>query len=354
MPITIDNLQDLLNTTLEDIEPNKVTDIATDLQDYTAARRMMTKPMKGKTGDKCRIDLIFKGDGNASATGPYAVDNTNVVDGTKVGYVPWRGNKTSMAIDLDEIAVNSGGEQILDMIKVRRYQRNISMTELFEGQFWDGPSSSSDNVTPFGLLNYWLDYDATTGFNGGNHTNFSSGPAEIDCSDSNYSGWQHYTANYAAVTNADLVAKMRRALKATKFKGIPNAPIKDHAMGDHKHGIYTTVDVQDTLENIARSQNDNLKNEMAMFQENVVIKRIPIEAVWYLQENHSTSSPVIGIDWTTFGVQPLKGRWEVESKFKPKANQHTVLESFLDYRFNVICRDRRRQFLIAKSDPMDD
>ena len=352
MAIWADDITDLTNATLENLGENKITDIATTEVDYPACRTLLKKNKVSQSGGTSnKFNLIYQGDGNTKTTSMFGVDNIDHVDGTLKGDVPWRGVTTGMSYDVDEESINQGPREIFNFIKSKRYMRDISFVEAMEGYFWDGPSSSTDSLTPFGLLNYWLDYDASTGFNGGNHTNFSGGPAGIDCA--TYSRWQHYTANYAAVSDSDLITKVRKALRACAFKGIPSKPINDYSSG-HRYAMYTTSDILESLEAIARSQNDNLGNELAMYQDSTVIKRVPIEWVPYLQTNHATSDPFIGLDWGSIEVCALKNRWMVESPFKEAPNQHTVRVSHLDCRFNIQMSDRRRQFLIAKSDPMSD
>jgi hypothetical protein len=357
MAVWADDITDLVNLTLEELGEDHLTDLATDLQDYTAASRLLPKAKsEAKTGTSLKFQAIFQGDGNFAWTSMFGVDNLDHVDGSHYGDVPWRGAKTGMTFDLDEEAINQGPRQIVNFIKTKRYQRDISYVDGIETAFWGGPSSSSDSLTLFGLLKYWLTYNATTGFNGGNHTNFSGGPAGIDASNSDYAQWKHYTGQYTSATDeTDLIAIMRKAIRYTRFKGIPNKPVPEYKTGN-KYEIYTTGDTLEGLEDVARNQNDRLGNNLAMYQDNVVIgpERVPITWVPYLQTNHATSDPVIGLNWGAIKLIPLKGRWMVETPFREAPNQHTVRQSFLDCRMNLCMNARRDQFLIAKSDPMSD
>jgi len=352
----IDDISDLLNATLEELGEGKITDLATTLQRFPGATEVLAnKVVKVQGGTSCRFNVITEGDGNAQWTNMFAVNNLDHVDGTTYGDVPWRGTKTGMTVDEDEIAVNTGPRQLLDFVKLKRYQRDIDLINLYEAGVWGGPSSSSDTLTMFGLLKYWLDYDSgtTVAFNGANHTNFSSGPAGLSCS--TYTNWRHAAAAYTAVTDADLIAKIRDAIRLANFMGIPNAPIGSYAKGPVSWQIYTTADVIKEMENLCRANNESLGNDLARYQDSVVINRVPVAWVPYLQNNHSTSDPVIGVNWNVVEVVGLQGRWMVEQPFHLSARQNTVRESYVDSRFNMICRDRRNGlFLLAKSDPMSD
>lgn len=354
MAIQQDAIADLANLTLAELGESKLTDLATELQDYPAVRRMIPEnKIAVQGGTDIQFRVITDGDGNFQWTGMFSVDDIDHKDATTYGKIPWRGCKTGMEFDIDEPAINQGKRQIVDFIKAKRYQRDIDHVAGLEAGFWMGNSTgSTDAVTMYGMLGYWLDYDASTGFNGGNHTNWSSGCAAISAS--TYPQWSHYTANYTTANDADLGDKLRKAVRYTKFRGIPNKPIQDYSGGEHKYGIYTTADSLFGLEDAARSQNDNLGANMAMYQDQVVVGRVPVEWVPYLESNHATSDPVIGIDWGSVQICALSGRWNQETPFEKAPLQNTVRVSHLDSRFNLVMKNRRSSFLIAKSDPLSD
>ena len=354
MATHVTDITDIVNSTLERYGKDFLVDVATNLQEYTAADILLNKAKKldGSGGTKYVFPLLTAGDDNAKAVGLFEVDNVDQVDGTTQGEVPWRYLNTGATFDVKQLSVNSGAEKIFDFVKTKEMQMYISWYDLIEQYFWDGPSSSSDTKVPFGLLNYWLDYDATTGFNGGNHTNFSSGPAGIDCS--TYSNWQHFTANYAAVTDADLVRKMREAHAKCYFKGIPNKPVKGASEGRPRFGMYTTYDTVRLLEELLDSKNDNVGHELAKYDGDVMFRGTPVKWVPYLENNHATSDPVIGLDWNSFSIAYPKGEWMRTTPYKPAPNQHDSRVRFLDCSMQYILQDRRRNFLIAKSDPLSD
>jgi hypothetical protein len=358
MAIAIDAVTDVVNSTITRYGRKFLTDAATELQNYVAGERLINKNRlmrDSQGGSSYTFDVLYQGDGNAKAIGLFEVDNLDQVDGTIQGTVPWRYIETGCHFDVKQLNVNMGAEKIFDFVKTKEYQMWISYWELVERYFWDGPASSADTKIPFGLLNYWLDYDATEGFNGGNHANFSSGPAGIDTSISSGSKYKHYTANYSAVTDADLLRKMRNAVRYTNFKGISNKPIKSYGDGvGHRWGIYTTGDNLGLLEELLDSKNDNVGTSLNKYDGTTMFERVPVEWVPYLQENHATSDPVIGLDWNCIGSVAPKGEWMRQTPYKVASNQHEVRERFVNSSFQVVMQSRRQHFMIAKSDPMDD
>jgi len=353
MAIQASNITDLVNATLKKYGKRMLTDAMSTLQTYVAAERLLNKKrMKFDSGEQYRFNLIHTADSNTRAVGFFEVDNLDQVDGTAYGTVPWRFVETGTHYDVKQLSVNSGAERIFDFVKTKEYQMWQNFWDRIEAYFWDGPSSSADDKTPFGLFQYWLDYDGTTGFNGGNHTNWSSGPAGIDCDV--YTRYKHYTAAYTNVSDTDLLRKMRTAYRQTDFRGIPNKPIKGYEDGvGHNFGIYTTLDTLSELEELLDEKNMNKeKNELARYDDQVAFRRIPVEWVPYLQENKATSDPVVGLDWNCVNLIALSNEWMRQTPYHRAGDQHDVRQRFVNCSFNIVMPNRRAHFLIAKASPL--
>lgn len=348
------DMTDLVNSVIHQYGRNFMTDAMTELQEYTAAERLYNKKrVTFDGGDIYKWNVIHKADDNARAIGFFEVNNLDQVDGSAQGQVPWRFLETGAHYDVKQLSVNSGSSRVFNFIKAKEYQMWVGFWGMIEEYFWDGPASSADTKIPFGLLNYWFAYNATEGFNGGNHTNFAGGPGSLNCS--TYDKWNHWTANYAAVSDADLIRKMRKAYRYTNYRGIPNKPVKGYDDGvGHRYGIYTTYDVVAALEELLDSKNDNVKSELAKYDGSTMFRGVPVEDVPYLTENHSTSAPIIGLDWNDFKTAALEGEWMRQTPYAVSAVQHDVRERFVNCSMNFVLHNRRKHFLIAKSDPMND
>jgi len=345
--LTAEDITDLVNTTQKNLGKMKLTDLTSDLQEHVALSQLMKKNRVGfDSGLAIQFNVLTNGDNNSRNVGLFDVDNVNQEDGTITGTVPWRHNVSGYAIDRRQILMNRTPAKILDFVKVKRYQQAVGFTKLMEENFWGEPDSSTDEDTPFGLK-YWLVYNATEGFNGGNNTNFAAGPAAINRT--TYPRWKNYTACYAAVSKIDLIRKWRKAATMCAFKPtIENAPIGGYSTGA-RYGYYTNYDVIGPLEESLEAQNESLGNDIASKDGLTLFRRVPVAYVPYLQDNDSTADPVVGIDWGVFKTIFLSGAYMTETPLAKNALAHNVLESFLDSSYNFVCYDPRRCMLLAKS-----
>lgn len=346
------DITDLANATIHKYGRNFLVDAMTELRDYTACRKLIDKNrMAADGGDNYVYGIIHTADSNARAVGFYEVDDTDSVTGTVQATIPWRFINTSCQFDTKELSVNAGAQRIFNLLKSREYQMWTGLWALMEQYFWDGPTAgSTDTKIPFGLFQYWLDYDASTGFNGGNHANWASGPGGVSAA--TYSRHSHYTFNYTGVSNEDAVAKTRRAIKEVQFRGIPNAPIKDAAAKEPDQMIYTTLDNQMELADLAMAQDDQIGSDLGKYDGKVTIARVTVEEVPYLSANKATSDPIVGLDWSTFKTVHPEGEWRTEGDFEKAPLQHTVRQRQIDWSLNYVWHNRRRLFLGAKASPL--
>lgn len=350
MALTADRITDLSNLTLKNLGKFKMVELAADLPEYIAASNLLNKNrIKFDSGTAIQWNVLLNGDDNARNIGLYARDMVNVKDGTLQLSIPWRHTTSSAGYDVKEVMMNSDPSKIVDIVKTRRYQRAISWVEIMESNFWQGVASSTDDETPWGLFGYWLNYNASTGFNGSNGNYGSIGGKDADT----YTKLKHYTFQYTTVSDSDLVAKIRECLVKTAFKPmVKNAPVPGYANGQRRV-MYAGYDVCSGLETLVRANNDNLGNDLDKYKGQVYISGVPVQYAPYIEENKSTSKPIVGIDWAQFQAVFLKDRWMQETPFEKDASSHDMRRGFLDSTYNFRCFDRRKGlWLGALSDPL--
>ena len=350
MALTPDAITDLANNTLADLGRNRLVEVASEMTEYIAANNLLNKHrIKFDSGKSIQWNVLQNGDENAKNVGLHNRDNTNLKDGTFQLEIPYRHTVASCGFDVREDAMNSNPAKILDYIKVKRYERMISWVALMEDNFWQGPAASTDDTTPFGLFGYWLAYNASTGFNGGNGNYGSIGGKSA----TDYSKLNHYTFQYSDVSDTDLVDSTIDAIKYSSFKPmVKNAPIPGYANGQ-KRMMYSTWDTVKALGKLARTQNDDLGSDLDKFNGDARIGKIVVTDAPWITENKATSDPLVGIDWSQLRATVLKNRWMLETPFKEVLGQHNDRTSFIDSSYNFQCLDRRRGlFLGAKSDPL--
>jgi hypothetical protein len=217
----------------------------------------------------------------------------------------------------------------------------VSFYELLEELLWSKPTDSGNTKDPFGLA-YWVVKNATEGFNGGNPSGFSDGRAGIDTTE--YPRWANWTAQYAQITKEDLVRKMRRAHRRTRFR----SPVS-HAtpnLGAMKNGIYTNDTVIGLLEEALEAQNMNLGNDLASKDGRTLFKSTPVTYAPKLDDD--STDPIYMLDWKWLSIGVLAG-WENNlSKPYMVPGKHLVRRVDLDASLNMVCTDLRRQTVISK------
>ncbi len=344
--LTHEDILDLVTTTQKNLGPMKWTEIATDLTHYEVLSKMMKKDkVKFFTGNGIQRNLMIDDSGAAHHTSMYATDNVNVDDVMTTFTVPFRHSTTNYAFDRREKEINGGPEQIVDLIKVRRADAMISLAKLMENTFWSKPEDSSDELTPWGIM-YWLVYNATTGFNGGNPSGFTGGAGGVDSS--TYTRWRNWTAQYTTADKTDLIKKMRKCHRQTDFVSPTDIPSYRGSVGQNWR-IYVNEDTIEAMEDIGESTNENLGRDLAPYDGKMAFKSSPIIYVPKLNDL-STSDPIVMMNWNVFDIFFLKGEHLREDGPLRSPTQHTVYNNHVDLSWNTCCLNRRRLGLIAKSD----
>lgn len=342
-PLSADQIVDLVATTQKELGRMRWTDLATDLTEYEVLPRMLKKgKVKFQTGEGIQRNVMVDDSGAAKHVGLFNVDDVNVGDVMQQADVSWRHTTTNYAFDRREKGMNQGPQQIVDLIKIRRADSMISLAKLLEETFWSKPADSTDKVTPFGL-DYWMVRDASEGFNGGNPAGFSDGAGNLDSS--TYTRWANWTAQYADVTKADLVRKMRKAHRRTNFKSPVDIPDYREGKGQ-RFRIYVNEETIAGMEDLGEAQNENLGRDLASMDGSMAFRKNPIVYVPYLDDD--SANPVYMVDWGVLFIYFLRGEYLREEKPKQASNQHNVFESHVDLTWNSLCVNRRRLAVLSK------
>lgn len=342
MALQADNIADLVALTLRELGKNKWTDISYDLQEHVALPKLLKKNKVGfSSGYGFQFNVNVTSSGAARMTGLYETDEVGVNDTVIHGDVPWRHLTTNYAFDEREIKMNRSPARIVELVKLRRANSMIDLAKLLEDQFWGKPTDSSDTESLFGVA-YWIVKSATEGFNGTNPSGFTAGAANI--SSTTYPNWANWTGDYASVTQDDLITKLRKASTYTKFLSPVSTP--SYNTGD-RYGYYTNYDVLAPMERLLASQNENLGNDLASKDGQALFRRNPI--TWVPKLDADTTDPVYGINWGVFGFVFLEGEYMDETGPIKSPKQHKVLEVHTDLTVNIVCRDRRRLFVVSNN-----
>lgn len=318
-------------------------DLQTDLQDHVAVREMWKgRKKKFDGGETWNFQAQYDHNHSARTVGLFETDGSALTDTMVTGKVSPRHVNAHYIYDQREPAFQRGGTKIVDLIKTRYTGMMVSFFELLEEILWTKPTDSSDTRTPFGVA-YWVVGNASEGFSGGNPSGFSGGRAGISTGDQ--PRWANYTARYVAIAKQDLIRKMRRAHRKTKFR----SPVS-HAqptLGGMKNGIYTNDDVIGLVEELLEENNMNLGNDINSKEGKTLFKGTPLTWAPYLDAD--SQDPVYMLDWNWLAIGVLSG-WENQlTKPYMVPDKHLVRRVDLDATLQMICTNLRRQAVINKA-----
>ncbi len=334
------DIADLVTSTLADLGRMKWTEAATDLQEYVAFGSLINKgrvTFGSGSSVTWNVRLGQNTAGNARHAGMFEVDNINVGEGLKTANAPWRHATSGWAFDRREPSMNKSPAMIVDLIKERRVEAMVEMAEEVEDKFWAAASGTTTDA-PLGI-NTWLVRNATTGFTGGNHANFSGGLGGI--SSTTFPRWANWSAAYTTIGSAAGIALWREAFVKTRFKS-PVA-VSQYNTGD-KYSFYCGYDELAELESYQLGQNESIGTDLAAMDGNVLFRKIPV--VWVPAVDSDSGNPIYGINWGVFKVAILNG-WNLkETGPFQHGLQHNTLQTHVDLTYQIICYDRRRTFIL--------
>lgn len=341
--IQASSLADLVAGTLKHLGRLNIENIAQSRQEYFAPTWMRKNRVTLSDGYAIQFNLYNEVSGNARHVGLFDEDVVNIPDLVKQGSVPWRHVQADWAVEYrSDVLMNRGASQIVNLIKLRRTDAALSLIEEIESKAWGAVPTTTDVVSPYGVK-YWIVKNNTTGFNGGlpgSHT--TVGGVNLD----NSPNYKNYTAQYSAVTKADLVKKMRTMHRKCRFKSPQGVSLKEHsdAMRDN-YKIYTVESVISDIEDLGEAQNENLGRDIAsMDGGKMAFRGHPL--CWVPELDSDTTNPLYFLAHHTFKVHMLKGDTFRESR-NTAPHQHNIEQYFTEASYNYVCFNRRANGVLA-------
>jgi hypothetical protein len=254
----------------------------------------------------------------------------------------WSKQTVNYIYDIDEESFQSGPETIIREMLLLEQGLYNDFFELMEVAMWTAPGSSSVDPRPPSGIPFWIQKNATLGFNGGDPSGFTSGAGGI--ATATYPRWKNYTGTYVQVSRDDLIEKVINACDYTYFEAPKAFP--EIGGGQPTWGFYTVHSVLATMRRLLQAGNDNLGPDVARWAGEVMVKSTPVTWVPALTNSESTAydsqAPFYGINWKKFEYFFKTGRNMVKHPPKEAARQHTVRERHMDNWGNFVCYDRRQ------------
>ncbi len=343
MGIQAEKLADIDTAVKNAEEPGTYTLLTTELQDYPAMRRLFKgNARRERGGEYLSFTAMVASNESAQTTSLFAEIDISQADLFKTGKVPWRHVTNYYLLDEREPILNSGPQDLVDIIKGRRTDCLVDLAKKFEGWFWEKPTGSEDDdaAPPFGVK-YWaprVNTNPAGAFQGGDPAGFPDGCAGLPAA--RYPAYQNWSVGYQEVSEDDFIDRLELAAYKTGFKNPVAVPGSERS----RYGYYTNYSVQRALVKIARSRNDNLGYDLATRVP--VFQGTAIEAVPYLDDD--AEDPFYGIDWSVFQPVFLRGEWMHETIQIHPGKQHRVVAHFIDCSLNTVCKSRRQLLVLYK------
>lgn len=292
-------------------------------------------------GDQIKWNLLHDKSSNAGSFGIAQTIDVDMPSGFKQCTCPWVRKQQSTMLDIQEMHHLRSGAEIFDYIEGRRQIDRLALIELLEAQAVALPTTSTDGDTDMRGLPYYCPVNSSTGFNGGNPSGHSA------CAGQNSSvvtRWNNYTAQYTAVTYADLIDKMRVGADETGFMapdGLTNT------FENMKRLCITTRAVRRAYEDEVRSQNESIGVDAAFYDNKAVFRQNPVISVPILET--LTGERMYMLDLDTWEFKVLQGADMVKlDPWMAPAKPTTKIVTYI-LTANMICKDRRKNAVFATS-----
>lgn len=347
--LTPEQINDLVEMTLERPIKRSWVDLSLDFQNYMFSRRFFRNQVPEEGGPVMTWILQVTNTGSARASGLFDTDNVTVKDLGQKPQIEWAKVNTSFIYDIDEPEFNDTLERIVDYIAMRKHSMFNDFFEFMEVAMWTLPAATADPRLPYGIP-YWIVKDATAGvqdfsFGGGNPSGYTSGAAGI--SSTTYPAWSNGTFKYAALTEDDGLDKWSAACDKCYFQA-PDS-FNELAGGMPDWGFFTTHDNVQRLRRHAKASNDDIGSDVGAYRGQILFKGNIVQWVAALTEgsadSNDTTNPIYGINWRTFQWVFLRGRNQRLTKPFQRGGHHDVREVHMDSWGNFRCLNRRANFV---------
>jgi hypothetical protein len=221
--------------------------------------------------------------------------------------------------------------------------------ELLEDAMWTAPTAPATTTAQklFGIP-FWVQKNSSLGFNGGNPSGFSAGAGSVDAS--TYSGWKNYTGTYGAVSRDDLISKWLKAVDHCNFRP-PHAYPTTSKLEDPQYVYYTTHPVMEASRKYLDSRQDNITDMSGVA--NPMFRSVPLQWVPALSNSdaagYDSTNPIYGINWGAMDLCFNAGKEMQRIGPNPVAGQVNVRAVFTQAVLQLICHDRRSQFVLYQA-----
>ena len=358
--LSLEQINDMLLSTLKELGRNRFQQIAQPLQQYPVISRWFRKnKVQFDEGLGIQRNLMITLSNQARHTGVMTTDTADIPSLMAQLSINWRHMQNAWAFAYQEILTNRGKALVFNVIQPRRTDCMISIAAELENKAWT-LAPAGDTTLPWGLP-YWIVYTSSGATAPGDFTgSYPSGYTTLaGINLTTAPNFKNYCGTYTAVTKADLINTMRAGLRRLHWHSPVN--VSDYRKGEYGDlQLYTDETTLRAFERIGESQNENLGRDLAPFggatdvkevEQTLTFRKHPIRWVPQLDDTSvftAAANPVYAIDHSTFYPVCLAGDYLRESPVLRAPTQHNVFRVFIDLTYNYLCVDRRRNAVFSK------
>jgi len=370
------DLYDLLKITTDHYPNEHKLDVLFERHDWPVMNEWFKNHREQfVSGTEVTETVMLDGNGNAKFVEPYETDEATIPNRMAILSMPFKLAQVGWVTEKTELLRNRAPDKMIDLVEKKRAEADFSMANLLEQRGFRCPNSTNDKKNPYGVPYYLVPITATQvaaatyGHQGAN-PNFQSaypGGADssgssltytagnclgIDASDDDYALWRSYNDYWAHNTSAstladfddDDVAKITRMYRRLRFKGPMNAAGFGSGAKANFAG-YTTEGMIETMEKLARRNNDSLGADLGMYAGNVVVKGVAIQ--WaeemdnWVNDDNAASHTLVFLNHDYFMPYCMEGDYFAESGPFRDDDRNRVAKYFIGLQFNFWCPNRR-------------
>lgn len=304
--------------------------------------------MQLKSGTHIKWEVMITESGFARFMQPMDSKEYKIKDVMGTLIAPWRLLSSHYVQLVDEMEENaSSTTQLQNLLKIRRTDCAIDIANQLEGRAWLAPNSSSDEDNPFGVPYAVVPITGTqvtagqSGFIGQNASGFNDCYG-MDASLAKYARWRSYAdvwTNGNANLTEDDITKVTRMLRQLRYKGPINA--KEFSSGTFDNlRLYCGQTLLESAEKKARANNDSLGSDLGRFAGQANTRGIS----WNWEEELDSSSmySLVALNHDVWVPVFFKGEYMQEVGPVRLPNNHRVMKTDVDNKFNFVCRNRRK------------
>lgn len=334
------------------LERGKWADLSLNFQKHTFAQIVKrAADSKNAATNRLTFKIQTTNTGSFELAGLYHRTNTTVKNLLEEGEEFWSKQMCSEMYDVDEIALNETKDELINLARLRMHSMWNDWFTGMEIKIWQAPAASTTNPRPPSGLPHWIrKNDGSTGpfgFDSVDPTgSFAAGVGGI--LQSAVPNWANGTGNYETLTDDDGIDLLRQATEFCYFEA-PDS-FAELAGGMPDWSFYTTYTVVETLRKYLRAQNDNLGPDVFAMRGQVLVGGTPM--VWVPALTQSTSDaydstdPIYGVNWHTMKWFFRKGMKTRVSRPLTPSDMPDVRKVYLTNWGNMLCCNRRGNFVI--------